>query len=288
MRTACFDQLAQCGVYMKFMALGGKYTLKNCWWLMLIWLIPSIFVGLCCEPFGIIRFLNIYPQTTISDFADVFAILLPVSWLKVMFVLLGILLVSLFLSMAVGQTESHMRSGKLNFKEIFSHINNDILVVLVNVVIIEILYLALSFILGSVIFLFHLITSGLTHAPSTLCVIIAIVLSVATLLIYLLTSALFLINIPNMISNGYSLKEGVSSTAELIGKSTFKLVLAYLLPYVVIIPLISLLCKTSVWWLGSIISCLILATYYTGLTMSAYFELSDTSRYDNRKYYNYR
>ena len=273
---------------MKFIKLGGKYAFKNIWWIGLLWLVPSVFVGLCCGPFQVVEFMNNYPTTAISGFGDVFKLLMPFGWQRVVFTILGILIIGICLSLFVGQSESHMRSGKLNFKEIFSYVNNDILVVLVNVIVLELINIFTTFIFGSIIFLFHLILSGLSNVPTVLCSIIAIVICVGILLIYCLTTAMFLINIPNMISNGYSLKEGISSTSQLLGKSTFSLVLAYLLPYVVIIPFVSLLCKTNALWVANILSYFILTIYYSGLTMTAYFELSDTTRYDNRKYYNYK
>lgn len=273
---------------MKFLKLGAKYSIKNCWWLLLIWLLPSIFVGLCCGPYQIIQFMNTYPTTTIANFGDLFSILMPFNWQRIVFVLLGILLIAIFLSMAVGQTESHMRSGKLKFKEVFSYINNDILVVLINVVVLELIYIALTFIFGSVIFLFHLLISGLPNTPTVLCTIIAIVICCVIIFLYMLANVLIMINIPNMISNGYSLKEGIGSSTQLIGKNTYRLLFAFIVPYFVIIPAISLLCRTSVLWLGNILCFLLSAVYYSSLTMTSYFELSDTNRYDNRKYYNYK
>ena len=273
---------------MRFIKLGSKYFAKNCWWLLLIWLVPSVFIGLLAGPFQIVEFINKYPSTVISSFADIFKILMPLSWQRVVFALIGVVLVSVFLSMSVGQTESHMRSGKLNFKEIFSYINNDILVVVINVIVIEIVYLLLTFILGSVLFLFHLLLSGLSSVPSVLTVIIAIILCCGILLLYGFVLAMFLINIPNMITNGYSFKEGVSSTAQLMGRNSFGLIVAYLLPYLIAIPLVSLLCKTNALWVANVLCFWLGSTYYSSLTMTAYFELSDTNRYDNRKYYNYK
>lgn len=278
----------QVGEFMKFVKLGSKYAFKNCWWLALIWLLPSVFVGLFCGPFQLIEFMNIYPTTAISGFVDVFKILMPISWQRVVCVILGVLLVAVFLSLAVGETESHMRGGKLIFKDIFSCINNDVLVVLINVVVLEVIYLALTFIFGCVIFLFHLMLCGLGTSPSVLCSILAIVLCCVLLVLLTIMSALFLINIPNMMSNGYSFKVGVSSTAQLISKNTFKLLVAYILPYALIIPLVCGLCKTDLSWLANILSFLILSVSYSAVTMTSYFELSDTSRYDNRKYYNYK
>ena len=273
---------------MRFIKLGSKYFVKNSWWLLLLWLVPSVFVGMLTGPFQIVEFINKYPTTVISGFGDIFKILMSISWQKVVFALIGVILISVFLSMSVGQMESHMRSGKLNFKEIFSYINNDILVVVINVIVIEIINLFLTFILGSVIFLFHLLLSGLSSVPSILTIVIAITLCCLMLLLYGFILTMFLINIPNMITNGYSFKEGVSSTAQLIGKNGFRLIVAYLLPYVVIIPFVSLLCKTNLLWIANVIGCWLMGAYYSSLTMTAYFELSDTNRYDNRKYYNYK
>ena len=89
---------------MKFIKLGVKYSLKNSWWLALIWLLPSVFVGLLCGPYQIISFMNNYPTTVINDFGSIFSLILPFGWQKIVFALLGILLVSVFLSMAIGQT----------------------------------------------------------------------------------------------------------------------------------------------------------------------------------------
>lgn len=273
---------------MRFIKLGSKYFAKNCWWLLLIWLVPSVFIGFLTGPFQLVEFMNKYPTTTISGFGDIFKILMPISWQRVVFALIGVILVSVFLSMSIGQTESHMRSGKLNFKEIFSYINNDILVVVINVIVIEVVNLLLTFILGSVLFLFHLLLCGLSSVPTILTVIIAVILCCAVILLYGFVLAMFLINIPNMITNGYSFKEGVSSTAQLIGKNGFKLIIAYLLPYIIIIPFVSLLFKTNALWVANVLCFLLTSVYYSSLTMTAYFELSDTNRYDNRKYYNYK
>lgn len=273
---------------MKFIKLGSTYFFKNSWWMMLIWLLPSIFAGLLIGPFQIVQFMNVYPSTPIGGFSDIFKILMPFEWLKIIFVILGILLVAIFLCMAFGETESHMRSGKLRFKEIFSYVNNDILVTLVNVLLIVVIYAVLTFLLGSILFLLHLLLSGLSNVPTVLNIIIAIVFCVAILIVFTFAVLLFLINIPNMISNGYSFKEGISSTMQLISKNTFKLLLAYLVPYLIIIPLVSGLCRTNALWVANILCFLVTMSYYSSLTMTVYYELSNTSRYDNRKYYNYK
>lgn len=272
---------------MKFVKLGANYLFKNIWYIALIWILPSIFSGLCCGPFQVIEFMNNYGSTTISSFSDIFTILMPFTLQRILLSILSLILLSIFLSLSVGIMESHMRSGKLRFKEMFSYVNNDILVVLINLVVLAVIYLVLVFLLGSVLFLLHLLLSGLSNIPTILNVIFAIILCSGVMILFTLLSSLFLINIPNMISNGYSFKEGISSTAQLFSKSTFKLLCSYLIPYILIIPFVSLLAKTGTIWLANIICAFVINIYFSTITMTSYFELSDTPRYDNRKYYNY-
>lgn len=272
---------------MKFFKLGTNYWFKNIGYISLLWVIPAVFAGLLCGPYQIIQFINYYPKTQISSFGDIFNILMPIGWLRLLVVIGAIALVSIFLSMTIGEMERHMRSGKFSFKNIFAFINNEILVVFVNIVLLVIIYFILTFILGSILFLFHLIFSGLTNIPTLLNSIVAIVLCCVIIVLYTLAVALFLINIPNMITNGYSLKEGISSTCQLISKKTFKILLAYVLPYVIIIPFVCGLANTSIIWIPNIICTFLQWSYYSSLTMTSFFELSNLPRYDNRKYYNY-
>lgn len=272
---------------MKLFKLGLKYMFKNFGYMSLLWLLPTVFIGLFCGPYKIIEFVNLYPTTNISNFGDIFAILMPIDWLKVLLGILAIVLVAIFLSMVIGEMESHMRSGKFSFKNMFTFVNNDILVVLINIVLLAVIYTVLTFLFGCIAFLFHLIFSGLAFVPTTLNSIITIVLSCGFVALYVFVTLVFLINIPNMLTNGYSLKEGISSTMQLIGKSGFKLWLSFLLPYVVIIPFVSLLCKTNFVWIANIICTYLQYMLYSSITMTSFFELSNTPRYDNRKYYNY-
>src|SRR5574344_540815 len=197
---------------MRYIKLGITYMFKNFGYIALAWLLPAVFFGLCISPFRMLEFVGKYPSTVISSFSNIFDILMPISWLKVFLAILGILLVAVFASFVFGEMESHMRSGKLGFKNIFSFVNNNIMVVAINILLLAVIYAVLVFLLGSILFLFHLMFSGLSNLPTTLNVIFAIIFVMAVLALYTLIALTFLINIPNMISNGYSFKEGISST----------------------------------------------------------------------------
>ena len=169
----------------------------------------------------------------------------------------------------------------------FTYVNNDILVVLINIILLAVIYAVLTFLLGSISFLLHLIFSGLSNIPTVLNSVFTIILTCAFLALYVFITVVLLVNIPNMITNGYSLKEGISSTMQLIGKSGFKLWLSFLLPYVIFIPFVILLCDTGFVWIASIVCTYLQYMIYSSTAMTSFFELSGTPRYDNRKYYNY-
>lgn len=272
---------------MKLFNLGIKYCFKNFGYISLLWLLPSVFVGLFCGPYKIIEFMNAYPTANIETFGDIFAILMPFSWLKLLLAILAIALVAVFLSMVVGGMESHMRSGKFSFKNMFTFVNNDILVVLINIVLLAVIYAVLTFLFGCLAFLFHLMFSGLANVPTILNSIITIILASGFVALYAFITNIFLVNIPNMITNGYSLKEGISSTMQLIGKKGFKLWFSFMLPYVIIVPFVSLLSSTGFVWIANIVCTYLQYMIYSSITMTSFFELSNTPRYDNRKYYNY-
>ena len=136
-------------------------------------------------------------------------------------------------------------------------------------------------------FLFHLIFSGLTNTPTVLNSVVTIMLASCYLVLLVFITFVFLINIPNMITNGYSLKEGLSSTMQLIGKNGYKLLISFLIPYVVFIPFVSLLVNTSFLWIANFVCTYLQYMIYSCMAMTSFFELSNTPRYDNRKYYNY-
>lgn len=272
---------------MKYFKSSFGYMFKNFGFVSLIWLLPSVFVGVLCSPYQIINFINFYPTKQIDNFKSIFEILMPFHWLRMLFVIVGVIFVVLFICMAFGEIEAHMRTGKFVLRNLLTYVNNDILVVLVNIVVLTLLNLFLTFIMGCVMFLLHLILSGLTCTPTVLNSIITIVLACLLIVANVFLNCLFLTNILNMLTNGYSLKEGISSTFQLIGKNTFGLLLAYIFPYAIIIPFVSALCRTNFWWIPGILCTYFQYMYYCCLCLTSFFDLSNTPRYDNRKYYNY-
>ena len=87
---------------MKYIKLSFAYLFKSGWYVWLMWLVPSVFVGFLCSPFKIIEFINKYPKQTITNFGSMLSLMFP-NWLGLLFGILGIILVSIAISMAIGQ-----------------------------------------------------------------------------------------------------------------------------------------------------------------------------------------
>jgi hypothetical protein len=258
---------------------------KNFLWIFLLSLIPAVFVGLLLSPFQIFEFMNIYSALPVINFSSVFLAIMNLSWVSVILIILGLVVTSIFASCIFGQMEKHMRSGKLKFNSIGVYVNNNILVVGANLAILLIMYVVLTFLLSTIIFFLHLIFSGLMSSPTIVNTVIVLIFCSAIFVLFLQLVAIFLLNIPNMAINGYNAKTAFSNSLKLLHKNNFQYMLAMIVPFVLIIPVVSLLSGTSFVWIANLIGFLFVMMYYTSLTMTGYFELSNTARYDNRKYY---
>ena len=161
------------------------------------------------------------------------------------------------------------------------------MVVILNLVIFCVINFILSFLYGTIVYLFHILIAGLnTHANVAL-IIISIILGAIYFCLIVMVGLIALLNIPNMSFNGYNLKQSVSNSINLVSKNYFGLILACILPFAIIIPLVSIFNFSSVALHIINVICLIISImYYSSFTMTAYFDLLGLTRYDERKYYN--
>ena len=229
---------------MKYFKLTFDYLKKkNILYVLLFAVVPTIFIGALLRPFALFEFICNYPSMVVTGFGSIFNSLFSFTFLDVFLFILGIFIVSIFVSMMIGQLENHMRSGKINLKSSITFLNNNFLVVFVNLLILIIL-------------------------------------------LFVQIAAIFLLNIPNMLINGYPAKQAFSNSLKLLNTNNFSFLLALILPFVIIIPLVCVFCSIAP-VVANIIGVLILFIYIPVLVMTSYFSLSNTTRYDNRKYYNY-
>ena len=271
---------------MKYLKNSLSYLFKNFLYIFLLALVPTAFIGGLLSPFKTFEFASNYSNIAVNNFGDIFYGLIDFNWLSILFAFLGIIILAIFVSLTLGQMENHMRSGKLNKKNVFQYVNNNILVVAFNLLVLFAMWFVLQFLLSALLMLLHLAISGIGNTPNIANIIIAIVLCAVKFALFLQVSAIMFLTIPNMLISGYPTKQAISNSIKLLNKNNFQFLLSMLLPFVIIIPLACLL-KGGLVYITNVFGVLIMFIYYTPLLMTSYFELSGISRYDNRKYYNY-
>lgn len=271
---------------MKYAKLSFNYIFKNFLYIFLLGLVPMAYVGGLISPFKTFEFMTNYANITVNSFGDVFYALIDFQIVPIILAVLGIAVLSIFVSLCIGQMENHMRSGKLNYKSMFQYLNNNILVVMLNLFICLVIWFVLQFLLSGLIILLHLVCSGMGNQPTTLNIILAIILCVLKFVLFIGITSIMFITIPNMLISGYPTKQAIANSIKLVNKNMFGYLLAMLLPFAIIIPLACVL-KGNLTYITNVLGTLILFMYYTALSMTSYFDLSGMNRYDNRKYYNY-
>lgn len=102
------------------------YYFRNFHYLILIVLAPALFVGLLLRPFGMFEFAFEYHNLSLQSFGDFFVNIFFGSWWSVLFLLVGLVLVILSVSVMLGFVESHFRVGQPSLVSAFS-INNNLL-----------------------------------------------------------------------------------------------------------------------------------------------------------------
>lgn len=262
------------------------YMYKNILYLFLFAIVPSVLIGIFLSPFKFIEFINIYPSLAISKFGDIFYAIIDISWLKLLLYVLGIIILSIFVSLILGMIENHFRSGKRNIKNFKGFINNNIMNVFINLIILFISYFIISFLGATFIYLFHILISGIGATPNVFSIIIASIFVVIYFCLNICFTLICLLNIPNMQINGYNFKNSLGGVFNLLYKNPVELLLGMLIPYVIIIPTISLTTNSKLVMLFNALGVFICLIYYSSFIMVSYFSLNNLNRYDNRRYYN--
>lgn len=262
------------------------YMYKNILYLFLLSVLPAVFIGTLLSPFKFIEFINNYPKLAISKFGDIFYSVVDISWLKLLFYVLAIVILSIFISLILGMIENHFRSGKRNIKNFKGFINNNIMNVFINLTMLFIIYFLVSFLCATFIYLFHILVSGIGSTPNVFSIIIASLFVVIYFCLSVGFSLISFLNIPNMLINGYNFKNSLGGVFNLLYKNPVELLVGMLIPYVIIIPTISLTVNSKLIILFNILGVLICLIYYSSFIMVSYFSLSNLNRYDNRRYYN--
>ena len=273
---------------MKFIKLSISYMLKNFLYLFLMALIPAIFLGVLISPFKVFEFINNYSSTPILTFGTIFNGMANFSFLQILLIVIRLVLLGIFISGIIGQMENHIRSGKLNISATKEYVNSNIIVVIVNLFILAFISLFITFLASTLIFLLHLIFSGINTSPTVFNVILSNIVLSAIFIFYALICGILFINVPNMLINGATFKGSLANVIKMQEKNNFNLILAVLAPLFIVLILVSIFYTSTIMPVINTVCILLLIMYYSSLAMTGYFELSKTQRYDNKRKYYYK
>ncbi|MGD9901008.1 MAG: hypothetical protein AB7S44_00530 [Spirochaetales bacterium] len=273
---------------MKFVRAGLSYMFKNFLYMFLFAIIPAVFLGLLLNPFKIFEFIKDYASMNIASFDTIFNYILNINFLNFVIAVFGMSLLAIFVSAIIGQIENHMRSGKTNFRALKEHVNSNILVVIANMFAFLLIAFVIMFLTSTLLFLTHLILSGINNVPTAFNVVLSTVIVLAILTIYALIAGVMFLNVPSMIVNGSQFKTSLASVIKLVEKDSLGILVAVLVPTLVIGLIAILFSGTIVMPLISVICVALLIMYYSSLSMTAYYTLTQTTRYDNKRKYYYK
>lgn len=269
---------------MKFIGLSLKYMFKNFLYIFLLCLVPAVFIGLLLNPFKIFSFMANYSKITVNSYGSIFNALFDFNIVSLILLVVGIVLISVCASMVLGAMENHLRSGKLNYKNLTSYINNNLMVIMLNLFAMIVIYFLLICLLSAILLLFHLMFSGIGNTPTVFNTIFSVIFCAGVFALFVQVMAIGFVNIPNMIINGDPFRQATANSVNQLNKKNFWFLLAIVIPFLVIIPLICIIPAGWLWTIN-ILGTLFVLMYYCSLTMTGYFEICDIMRYDNRKYY---
>ena len=267
---------------MKFFKDSWSYIYKNWLYLLIVAIPVGVFAGVLYNPFKSISLISNFNSTAVKSFGDIFSRMFDFSFKGIVVFILAFIVISITTSIALGFIENHMRSGKKNYNETLKYFNNNIIIVMLNLAIFAGIIFVIKFLLSALIFLFFVLFTGLGNTPNIGTIIISVLLISGAVVLLVQIFTVFMIIIPNMMINGFSFKNALYSSIKMVNKTNFKMLLAGIIPFALVFILVII---TNGFWLVNVVLTIVLFVYYTALSMVAYFSVSDTTRYDNRKYY---
>lgn len=265
-----------------------RYVYKNFLYVLFFTVIPAIFVGAFLQPFKLAGFVAQYKATSVNGLAQIFNMFFDFSLKNILNTIFASVLIIIFISAYLGNIEYHFRSGKTNFSQLSSYINNNFLAVTFYYVIVSLLFALYKILLMLFVFTFHVIFSGLGNSATVFTYIFAIVLVVLSFVLFVYAIGYFVLAVPITLSSGYSVRTALSDANDLMHKKTHSVVLSVILPiiFVFAFSVMSYLFHFSL--LIDILGTFVLLAYLPILTYVTYYDFSLLQRHDTKKRYYYK
>ena len=269
---------------MNYLKSVTTYCFKNFWFLMLFAIIPAVYVGLLLNPFQFIQFLFNYPSNNPQSFADFFCGLLPLDWLTVLLAILGLVVVSMVISIMLGKIEVHFRIGKKNLSLKDEAFNNNFASVLTAIFVMAISFFVVCLFSSLLMMFFNFIFAN--NGFTILSTIFVWVIGIITIIITSLLTLYFGVAAIDMMIMGSNFRVALSNAGLAVNKNFWQNFFVALIPFVIAIIFTFLGNLLGIIWLTNILSLLVSIPFVCVFVMTIFFNYYGLTRYDIRPYYN--
>lgn len=274
---------------MTYVAKTFSYLVKSLRLSVPIALLPALFLGIFLKPLSFITFLPNYGATFVTSFGDIaWLIFAKYSLTYVYPIILIFVSLTLCCALLMSVVEKHFRIGKLMLKAPVQDVNSSLFPVLKTLAVMTGGYLLWKFLLTGITTLLHFIMSG-QGTPTALNIVILAVIIAALFLFLLFIILPSILWAPLMLTFGYSFVDACIEAPKLTGKAVFKLFIALVFPFAVVIllqyvveflPLHIVAVKAI-----AVVEYLFLIIYIVSFMMVAAFDLTGLERRDEKKKY---
>jgi len=268
-----------------------NYIVKN-WRLVLVALVPGVLLGLFASPASLFPLLFSYRAGAFNNLGAALKLIFPFG--NHLWLLLIIPVTLVFCSVILGLSEHKMRVGNYGFKEFGQRLNFGITALIIPFAVLASVYFIWMFLSSCILVFIEYICFTLIGSAA-LSMVMVIIVAIALLLLLIWLASLLLLWPAVSLVSGYGVMDSWYYQLKLVGGNMVRFAFAIALLLFIngaVVTSFSILLGlflNNMLWLGTAIvntACFTFSTVYLlGLTMTAYFRLSDTPRKDKKKKY---
>lgn len=266
---------------MNYFKSTAAYYFKNFWFVMLFSIVPAIYIGLLLHPFMFVEFLYNYPNKEFSGFASFISAMLPLDVMTLVLGLIGLIFVTILISMLLGKVEAHFRLGKKSLAFKSSGVNNNFSSVLISSLFLLVSFLVLMVILALLIMLMNFIFAN--NGMIVVSTVLNYVLTFFALLLFSNCITYFGLVCCEMMLMGSPLKTALANAGLIFHKHTFHTVCTSFLPFLLASVLTIVGCLLGVVWLSNFVSVLIVLPFSCVFVLTVFFDYYGLERRDIKK-----
>lgn len=258
-----------------------NYYCKNFIYVVIFCVAPAIFIGALLKPFSLFQFVVEYPNYTLMNFGQFYTAVYGVGWLDVLWIILGLVLLVVSMSLFLGFIERHFKTGKLSVVNGFS-LNSNVLSVLKVVVILAVVAYIINLVMMLLMFFVHFLCAknGVGNVFSAIFNYIVLILG---MFVIMRAFTLFIQTCIGMMINGSPLNVSFSDATHAISRNVWQILLVEAVLCVTVFAIIAICTLLKIVWLGNILGLLIFLPMECILGMIVFCEFNDIKRYDKRR-----